>query len=142
MKKRFALIMMAVLVMAMFMTSCSSGEFGLSCNSEKSMSVTADSAGDDMSSTAGTLVVAEGEEVAITPALESGQVTVDFIDSSGFDDEEEVPDVENLEASATATVSGSDETIAQVAPGEYVIRATGGDKATGTVEITVRTASK
>ena len=140
MKKYFTLILVTVFAMAMFMTSCQSSEFALTANDDNSMSITAENAGDDMSSTAGNLTIADTDEIVVTPALEKGEVTLEFFDSSGFTDPEEVPDLDDAEAQATVTVSGSEETVVGVAAGDYMVRATGGEKATGTVEITVRTA--
>ena len=139
MKKYFTLILVTVFAMAMFMTSCQSSEFSLTANDDNSMSITAENAGDDMSSTAGNLTIADTDEIVVTPALEKGEVTLEFFDSSGFTDPEEVPDLDDAEAQATVTVSGSEETVVGVAAGEYLVKATGGEKATGTVEITVRT---
>lgn len=48
--------------------------------------------------------------IVVTPALEKGEVTLEFFDSSGFTDPEEVPDLDDAEAQATVTVSGSGDT--------------------------------
>ena len=140
MKKYFTLIVVTVFAMAMFMTSCQSSDFGIVNNDDNSLSITSENAGDDMSSTSGNLEVTDEDEIVVTPALESGEITIEFLDASGLDDPEEVPDVDSLEAMATVTVSGNEETVVGVKAGSYLVRATGGDKATGTVDVKVRTA--
>ncbi len=139
MKKYFSLFVVTVFAMAMFMTSCQSSDFAVAVNDDNTASITAENAGDDMSSSAGTLVIADEEEIVITPALEKGVITIEFLDATGFDDPDEVPDVNNLEAVATITVSGSVEDVVAVKAGSYMVRATGDEKATGTVELSVRT---
>ena len=140
MKKFFTLIVLTVFAMAMFMTSCQSSDFAVVSNDINDFSITAENAGDDMSGTSGTLEITDEDEVVVTPALEKGEITIEFLDASGLDDPEEVPDVDALEAVATVTVSGNEETVVGVKAGNYLVKATGGEKATGTVDITVRTA--
>ena len=140
MKKCFTLIVLTVFAMAMFMTSCQSSDFAVVSNDINDFSITAENAGDDMSSTSGNLEVTDEDEIVVTPALEKGEITIEFLDASGLDDPEEVPDVDALEAVATVTVSGNEETVVGVKAGNYLVKATGGEKATGTVDITVRTA--
>ena len=140
MKKYFTLLLLAVFAMAMFMTSCHSSDFGVTANDDNSISVLAENAGDDMTGTAGNLTITDQDEIVVTPALDKGEVTIEFFDASGFDDSEETPDLDEAEAQATVTVSGSEETVVGVAAGEFMVRATGGEDATGSVEITVRTA--
>ena len=139
MKKFFTLVLLTVFAMAMFMTSCQSSEFAVVNNDDNTLSITAENAGDDMSGTSGGLQISDKDEVIVTPSLEQGEITVEFFDASGFENKEELPDDENLEAQASVTVSGTEETVVGLKAGEYMVRATGGEKATGTVEISIRT---
>ena len=140
MKKCFMVLMLSVFAMAMVLTACQSAEFAMNSNGDNDFSIVAEKADDDMTATSGNLTITDEDEIVVTPALDKGEVTVEFIDASGFDDPDEVPNVDELEALETITVSGSEETVVGIKAGEYLIKASGGKKATGTVEITVRTA--
>jgi hypothetical protein len=74
MKKRMFLLLTAMLVVAMMiMTSCGGGgSLGMSCDSEKLMTIEAENSGEGDEVIAGGLVVAAGEQIVITSGLESG----------------------------------------------------------------------
>ena len=141
MKRLLSIIAITVLAVFMLaMVSCGKHEFSGNLDDDKNMTINAVNADTGDYFVTGTLVVEDGEQVSIDTALEKGEITIEFLDASGLDDPEEVPDVDALEAVATVTVSGNEETVVGVKAGNYLVKATGGEKATGTVDITVRTA--
>ena len=83
-------------------------------------------------------MVGEEEQITIDSNLDSGSIQLDFISNEGFDDMEEVPDLENAEVKYTTTVSEVESQAVSFGAGSYLVRATVVDNANGTVEIKVK----
>ena len=139
MRKKTMALSILVLAMAMLlMISCSGSSFSMQAVDDKTMNITAEKADEGDSVVSGSLVVGEDEQITIDTNLDKGGVTVDFISDEGFDNSEEVPDIENAEATYTTNVSGVESQTVSFGTGSYVVRATATDKANGTIEISVK----
>ena len=127
--KRFvSIIVVAMLAVSMLaMTSCGKSEFSGSVDDDKNMTINAVKAADGDYFVTGSLVVDEGEEVAINSNLESGAITVEFPDING-------------EATYTAFLEGTNSQAVSFGTGTFMIKPTVTEKATGTITITVRPA--
>ena len=138
MKKLVSIILIAVLSMTMLlMTSCGS-EFSGTDNDEKHLTINAKNAGVGDYFVTGTLEVDDDESIEIAPSLDKGEVTIEFISAEGMDDPEEVPELDGENAKYTAYVSGTDTQTVSFGGGDYMVKATVTDKATGTIQITVK----
>ena len=139
MRKKNLILSVMVLAMAMLMMiSCSSSSFGVVTSDDKTMTITAENSDEGDSAVSGSLVVGADEQVTIDSNLDKGGIQLDFISSEGFDDPEEVPDIENADAVYTAYVSEVESQAVQFGAGTYVVRVTVTDKANGTVEVIVK----
>ena len=137
MKKLISIILIAVMSMSMLlMTSCGS-EFGCTDNDEKHMTITAKNAGAGDYFMSGTLEVGEDEQIVIDPSLDKGSVTIEFVESEGASNEEELPDTDT-EAKYTAYLTGTNSQAASFGAGSFMVKATVTEKATGTIEINVK----
>ncbi len=137
MKRIGALAFSAVMILLM-LTACAKSEFGLSDNTEKLMTITAQNAGKDMFFGVGSLVVEDGEEIVITSDLKKGAVRVEL---TGMPEEQNIDKIPDLDgpASFTADVRGSGETTGTVLPAaSYFLKAVCLERATGTVRVEVK----
>ena len=139
MKKYIALLTAVVLAatMGFCLTACGTSELIMNVNDEKSMTITAETADVDAFAMVGTLDVAEGEQIVVEPALDEGSVELEFISGEGMDDVEEVPDTDT-EPQMVTEVSGSEMQIVGIPEGSYLVKAIVKEKATGSIEITVK----
>ena len=135
MKKTCTLILVTVL--ALMLTACGKSEFGLTENTEKQMTITAENATKDAFFLVGSLEVDDGEQIVITANLEKGQVRVEIIETPKDQSIDKLPDL-NVEPTITANVSNTEETSGTVPPGIYLLKATCLEKATGTVQVAVK----
>ena len=137
MKKVLSVFAVIVLAASMFaMVSCGKSELRGEVIDDKSMTVTASRADTGDYFVTGSLVFEEGEQLSIEPNLESGEMTIEFINGEGMDDPEEIPDVSG-DAQYTAFISGTNAQTVSMPAGTYMIKVTVTDKATGTVAINV-----
>ena len=136
MKRNTIAAVIVLVLVALMLSGCGKSEFGMSENSEKRMTITAEKAGKDSFFMVGSLEVAEGEQIVITSNLEKGKVRVEIIGAPAEQSIDEVPDMDGEPAMA-ADVSGTDETSDTVPAGSYMLKATCLEKATGTVQIEV-----
>ncbi len=140
MKKIISIIAIAALAVSMFaMTSCSKHEFSGQTAGDKNMTINAVNADKGDYFVTGTLVVDEGEEVAIDTQLEKGEITVEFIAAEGEGSIDELPELDG-DATYTAYLSGTNSQTVSFGAGSFMIKPTVTDKATGTVSITVQPA--
>ena len=140
MKKIISIIAIAALAVSMFaMTSCSKHEFSGQTDGDKNMTINAVNADKGDFFVTGTLVVDEGEEVAIDTQLEKGEITVEFIAAEGEGSIDELPELDG-DATYTAYLSGTNSQTVSIGAGSFMIKPTVTDKATGTVSITVQPA--
>ena len=125
-----------VLILAMLaLTACTTSEFSLEGTEEKKMTVSAKNAEKDSVAAVGGLVVDEGEMVVVTADLTEGSIRVEVMEAEETD-EEEAPDLSG-EAIFTANLESTDSSSAEMNAGEYMVRATCLEQATGTVTIEV-----
>ena len=129
--------MIIALVLSMLvLTACGKSEFGLSENTEKKMTITAENADKDALFMVGSLEVADGEQIAITSNLTKGSVRVEIIGTPEEQSIDQIPDM-NAEATLTADLKSTDSVSGTVAAGTYMLKATCLEKATGTVLVEV-----
>ncbi|MBR3719988.1 MAG: hypothetical protein IKN20_09035 [Firmicutes bacterium] len=134
--KRRSIAIVLVLALAMLaLTACTTSEFSLEGTEEKKMTVSAKNAEKDSVAAVGGLVVGEGEMVVVTANLTEGSIRVEVLEAEETD-EEEAPDLSG-EAIFTANLESTDSSSAEMNAGEYMVRATCLEKATGTVTIEV-----
>lgn len=133
-RKSIAIVLVLILAMLAF-TACTTSEFSLEGTEEKKMTVTAKNAEKDSVAAVGGLVVGEGEMVVVTADLTEGSIRVEILDSSEVS-EEEAPDLSG-EAIFMANLERTDSSSAEMNAGEYLVRATCLEQATGTVTIEV-----
>ena len=137
MKKLLSIMAVMVLTASMLtMVSCGKSELTGEVIDEKSMTVTASKADTGDYFVTGSLEFEEGEQLSIEPNLESGEMTIEFINGEGMDNPDELPDVSG-DAQYTAFISGTNAQTVSMPAGTYMIKVTVTDKATGTVAINV-----
>ena len=137
MKRMTSFTMIIALVLSMLvLTACGKSEFGLSENTEKKMTITAENADKDAFFMVGSLEVADGEQIAITSNLTKGSVRVEIIGTPEEQSIDQIPDM-NAEATLTADLKSTDSVSGTVEAGTYMLKATCLEKATGTVLVEV-----
>ena len=137
MKRMTSFTMIIALVLSMLvLTACGKSEFGLSENTEKKMTITAENADKGALFMVGSLEVTDGEQIAITSNLTKGSVRVEIIGTPEEQSIDQIPDM-NAEATLTADLKSTDSVSGTVAAGTYMLKATCLKKATGTVLVEV-----
>ena len=137
MKRMTSFTMIIALVLSMLvLTACGKSEFGLSENTEKKMTITAENADKDAFFMVGSLEVADGEPIAITSNLTKGSVRVEIVGTPEEQSIDQIPDM-NAEATLTADLKSTDSVSGTVEAGTYMLKATCLEKATGTVLVEV-----
>lgn len=137
MKKITLIAVIFALVLSMLsLTACGKSEFGLSESSAKRMTITAENASKDAFFLSGSLEVASGEMIVISADLTKGTVRVEIVPTAEEQSIEELPDL-NAEAILTANLHSTDQMSGTVPAGNYMLRATCLEKATGTVQLEV-----
>ena len=136
--KRIISLTLVLVLAALCLAGCGKSEFGMSENTEKRMTVTAENAEEGAFFMVGSLEVAEGEQVSITANLSKGSVRVELI-GAPTEGIEEVPDL-NAEAILTADLKGTDSSAGTLEAGSYLLKATCLEQATGTVQVEVTAA--
>ncbi len=139
-KTRNAGSIIAVLALMLTLTACGKSEFGLSENTGKQMTVTAQNADRGAFFTAGSLDVADGEQIVITSNLTKGSVRVEIAAASEDQSIDKLPDMTD-EAIIKADLENGDSVSETAAAGSYLLKATCLEKATGTVHIEVKPAA-
>ena len=133
-------MIIAILILMLTLTACGKSEFGVTENTGKQITVTAQNADKDASFMVGSLDVAEGEQIVITSNLTKGSVRVEIVAASEKQSIDKLPDM-NGEAIITADLESGESVSGTVAAGSYLLRATCLKKATGTVQIEVKPAA-
>lgn len=133
-------IIIAILMLMLTLTACGKSEFGVSENTGKQMTVTAQNADKDAFFVVGSLDVADGEQIVITSKLTKGSVRVEIVAASEKQSIDKLPDM-NGEAIITADLESGESVSGTVAAGSYLLRATCLKKATGTIQIEVKPAT-
>ena len=137
MKKLLSVFVVIVLAASMLaMVSCGKSELSGETIDEKSMTVTASKAAAGDYFVTGSLVFEEGEQLSIEPNLESGEMTIEFINGEGMDNPDELPELDG-DAQYTAFISGTNSQTVSMPSGTYMVKVTVTEKATGDVAINV-----
>ncbi|MBQ3704641.1 MAG: hypothetical protein II885_18160 [Oscillospiraceae bacterium] len=133
-------IIIAVLILMLTLTACGKSEFGVTENTGKQMTITAQNADKDAFFMVGSLDVTNGEQIVITSNLAKGSVRVEIVAASEEQSIDKLP-VINGEAILTANLENRNSVSGSVAVGSYLLRATCLEKATGTIQIETKPAS-
>ena len=123
-------------LLTLTLTACGKSEFGVTENTGKLMMITAENAAKDALFLVGSLDVADGEQIVITSSLTKGSVRVEIIAAPEAQSIDKLPDM-NGEAIISADVTTTKEASGTVSAGNYMLRATCLEKATGTIQIKV-----
>ena len=134
-------VLMALLLLALVLTACGKSVFGMTENTEKRMTITAENANKDAFFMVGTLVVDDGEMIDITSNLSEGEVRVEIVASPEEQAADKLPDLSD-EPIITANLQRTDGASGTVPAGDYSVRATCAKKATGTITIEVKKAGE
>ena len=140
-KNKYCLLgmLLVMMLLTLMLTSCEKSEFGVTENSAKLMTITAEKADKSASVLAGTLEVADGEQIVITANLTKGSVKVEIIGVPAEQNIDELPEIDG-EAVITANLKSTDSASDTVPAGSYQVRAACLETATGTVQIEVKPA--
>ena len=136
--KTFAGII-ALLLAVLLLTACGKSEFGMSENTEKRMTITAENADKKDFFAVGSLEVEDGEQIVVTSNLKKGSIRVELIGTPAEQSIDQVPEMDG-EATMTAELTGTDGVSGTVPAGSYLLKATCLEKASGTVVIEVQPA--
>ncbi len=126
-----------ILLALLTLTACGKSEFGLTENTGKQMTITAQNADRDAFFMVGSLDVAEGEQIVITASLTKGSIRVEIVGAAEDQSIHELPATDG-EAIFTADLEGGEETAGTVPAGTYFLRAACLERATGTIQIEVK----
>ena len=141
MKRRngFAVILLLTLVV-LTLTACARSSFGVTENTGKRMTITAERADKDDFFMLGTLEVDEGEQVEITANLTKGAIRVELIGTPAEQSIDELPDMDG-EPALTADLDTTESASGTLPAGDYMLKATCLEKTTGTVQIEAKSAA-
>ena len=138
--KRVGIFTVVVGLSFLILTACGTYEFsGDTEESGKQATITAVNAGKDDFFVGGSLEVADGEEIVMTPSLTKGSIRVELFEAPGEQNAEEMPELDE-EANITADLSGTDGASYTAPAGTYLLKAVCLDKTDGTVQIEVKPA--
>lgn len=139
MKKNSIFVSLMILALAMFvMVSCGGGTtLSADVQGEDHIVITADKAAEGDFLQTGSLIVGADQQIVIDSQLDPGAIQLDFISGEGLDDIEGVPE-EPDSVAYTANVSGVESQAVSFGEGEFMVRVTVTEKASGTVDITVK----
>ncbi len=138
-RKKSIFICLMILTLALsLMVSCGGGvTLSADVQGEDHIVITADKAADGDFLQTGSLVVGADQQIIIDSQLDPGAIRLDFISGEGLDDMEGVPE-EPDSVAYTANVSGVESQAVSFGEGEFMVRVTVTEKASGTVDITVK----
>ena len=133
MKKRSILtVILALAISVLALTACGKSEFSGNWEGEKKMTITAENASQNDYFMSGTLTVADGEQVVISANLTKGSVRVELIGVPEGQSIDSVPEMDG-EPIMKADLKATDGASGTVPAGEYRVKTTCLEKATGTV---------
>lgn len=130
-------IIPVLILLTMLLTSCGKSEFGVTTNTAKQMTITAEKADKDAFFIVGTLEVTDGEQIVITSDLTKGSVKVEIIEVPEEQSIDKYPEMDG-EAVITANLKSTDGASGTVPAGFYQLKATCLETATGTIQIEVK----
>ena len=135
-----AVVLSVLLLLTLMLTACGRSEFGLTENTGKRMTLTAENAEKDAFFLTGSLEVGEGESIVITSDLSKGSIRVEILAAPESQSIDQLPETDGP-AVITANLVRTDGASGTVAAGTYLLRATCLEKATGTVTVEVKPAA-
>ena len=138
-RKNAVVLVLIVMLAALMITACGKSEFGVTDNTGKMMTVTAENAAKDAQFMVGSLEVADGEQIEIKSGIEKGMVKVEIIGAPEEQSAEELPDMDG-EPVISADIDAQNSFAGTVPAGTYMLKATCMEKATGTITIEVKPA--
>lgn len=138
-EKCYALVL-ALAILALTLTACGRSTFSVTENTGKRMTITAEQADKDDFFMLGTLEVDEGEQLAATANLTKGAIRVELIAVDAEQSIDKLPDMDG-EPVFTANLKATESASGTLPAGDYLLRATCLEKATGTVQIEVSSAA-
>lgn len=140
MKKFITVAVIAAMALSLLtLTACGKVNLALSENTAKAMTLEANNARPNDFVMVGTLEVADGEQIVVTPDLKKGAFQLEFVGAPAEQSIDELPDLDG-EATVSLEVSGTDPSSLAAEPGDYLLRVTCLKSATGTVLIEVQAA--
>ena len=125
-----------VLALLLTLTACGKSEFGVTENTWKHLTITAQNADKDASLIGGGFDVADGEQVVIAANLSKGSVRVEIVRPADHQGTGQISETDG-EAVITANLDSTESASGTVPAGIYQFRATCLEKATGTIQIDV-----
>ena len=134
--KNKSIVSIMILALMLTLTACGKSEFGLSENDGKHMTITARNADREAFFMAGSLDVADGEQIEIAANLTKGSVRVEIVGNADVQDINVLPEKDGA-AILTADLVRTDGASGTVPAGMYSLRATCLERATGTIQINV-----
>ncbi len=134
--KTKSIVFVVLLALILTLTACGKSEFGVTENSWKHMTITAQNADKGAFFMVGSLDVADGEQIVITANLTKGSVRVEIVRSPDSQDPNEIPEMDGA-AIISANLVRTDSASGTVPAGIYLLRANCLEKATGTIQIDV-----
>lgn len=135
--KSFNITVLTLLVL--ILTACGKAEFGVTENTGKLITITADRADKDAFFMVGSLEVADGEQIIITSELTKGSIRVEIVEALEEQNTNKLPEMD-AEVIISANVTRNDGASGTVPSGSYLLKANCLEKATGTVQIEVKPA--
>ena len=135
-----AVVLSVLLLLTLMLTACGRSEFGLTENTGKRMTLTAENAEKDAFFLTGSLEVGEGESIVITSDLSKGSIRVEILAAPESQSIDQLPETDGP-AVITANLVRTDGASGTVTAGTYLLRATCLEKATGTVTVEVKPAA-
>ena len=133
-------LVIGLALLVLTLTACGKSEFGVTDNTGKLMTITAEKASRDAFFLVGSLDVADEEQIVITSNLTKGSVRVEIVTTAEEQSIDKLPDI-NGEAIITANLENGTSVSGTVDAGSYLLRATCLEKATGTIQIEVKPAA-
>ena len=133
-------VILALLLSMLLLTACGKSEFGVTENTGKRMTITAENAEKDAFFMVGALEVDEEEQIVIASDLTKGSVRVEIVEAPEGESVEELTAADG-DAILTANLKTTEGASGTVPAGSYLVKATCLERATGTVEIEVQPAS-
>ena len=139
-KEKCYALFLALAILALTLTACGRSAFGVTENTGKRMTITAERADKDAFFMLGTLEVDEGEQLAINANLTKGAIRVEIIAVDAEQSIDKLPNMDS-EPALMANLKATESTSGTLPAGDYLLRATCLEKATGTVQIEVSSAA-
>ena len=123
------------MILAMITLTACGGTFSIDCSNEKNVHVEAKNASKDGMAMSGYLAVEEGETITFTANMEQGEIVIELYEMPEDQSMDELPEEPTGDPAAMFAASGTDSMSVTTVTGNYQIKATVTEKATGTVDI-------